>query len=104
MIRLIKLYKNYIIACLALAAMAYGFVIFKRKMSKTNPVTGKVTSKFGKRTAPLPGASTNHNGVDIGVPIGTEVKSPWDGTVKKVYSNALGGKQIIIDHSNGYTA
>lgn len=95
--------KNYIIAAAALIALAYGFVIFKRKMGKENPVTGKVVSKYGYRKHPITGEYKLHNGCDISVPIGAEVKSPWDGTVKKVYTNAVGGNQIIIEHSNGYT-
>lgn len=68
------------------------------------PVPGyhQVTSKFGPRTAPTAGASSIHNGIDIAAPIGTPVVAPWDGIVAKVYSNAAGGNQLIIDHDNGY--
>lgn len=57
--------KNYIIAAAALIALAYGFVIFKRKMGKENPVTGKVDSKYGYRKHPITGEYKLHNGCDI---------------------------------------
>jgi murein DD-endopeptidase MepM/ murein hydrolase activator NlpD len=66
------------------------------------PVKGRVTSKFGYRKAPTAGASTGHNGLDIGVPIGTAVICPANGTVKNVYSNNAGGNQLIIEHTNGF--
>ncbi len=37
------------------------------------PCNGPITSGYGKRVAPVPGASSYHNGWDIGVPIGTPV-------------------------------
>lgn len=83
----------------AIAVIAY---LYFTRWRKVQPVKGKVTSKFGPRTAPLPGASTNHNGVDVAVPVGTEVHAPWAGTVENVYSNSLGGKQMILRHNNGY--
>ena len=63
--------------------------------------TIKITSGFGSRKAPLKGASTDHNGIDLYAPINTPVFSPMDGVVEKVYYNDLGGKQLIIRHSDG---
>lgn len=62
----------------------------------------KITSYFGLRTAPLPGASTNHGAVDIGVPTGTNVYATESGTVTTAgyYGNA--GNLVTIDHGNGY--
>lgn len=45
------------------------------------PVKGKVTSPYGRRPRPIKGASTQHNALDIGVPVGTPVKAPADGNV-----------------------
>lgn len=61
----------------------------------------KITSKFGKRQAPVRGASTTHNGVDLAVSPNTPVLSPFDGVVEKLYTNNAGGKQLIIRHSDG---
>lgn len=96
--------KELIIITVTLAAVAAGvwFIFWKRMKSKgVNPVTGRITSKFGKRTAPTAGASTEHNGVDIAVPIGTAVVSPWDGTVQNVWTHASGGLSLAIIHTNG---
>ena len=87
---------------LAAALLAIQFIKSMNKLNAKNPVTGPITSKFGKRKAPIAGASTYHNGVDIGVPVGTEVKAPWDGTVLSTYSNEAGGRQMILKHPNGY--
>ena len=87
---------------LAAALVTIQIIKLMNKLNAKNPVTGPITSKFGKRKAPIAGASTYHNGVDIGVPIGTEVKAPWDGTVLSTYSNEAGGRQMILKHPNGY--
>lgn len=68
----------------------------------TIPLKGRVTSKFGKRTSPASGASTNHNGVDISASIGTAIVSPLDGTVADINTHTTGGKQLIIKHTNGW--
>ena len=63
----------------------------------------RITSQFGQRTAPVAGASTNHNGIDIATPIGTPVVAPADGTVTLVNNVPnMGGKQIVITHNDGY--
>ena len=67
------------------------------------PVPGhtRITSKFGPRNAPTAGASTNHGGIDIGAPTGTDIVAPWDGRVRSVYSTEGGGNQLVIDHTDG---
>ncbi|GHV46504.1 hypothetical protein FACS1894180_9260 [Bacteroidia bacterium] len=62
----------------------------------------RISSKFGLRKAPTAGASTNHNGIDIACPTGTQVVAPADGVVKSVYSNNTGGKQLVIEHTEGW--
>ena len=56
-----------------------------------------VTSPFGPRQSPVPGASTNHPGVDLKAPTGTPIRSPISGKV--VYAsmddNACGGTIAI---------
>jgi len=69
-------------------------VLWRRK--GVDPVKGRITSRYGMRNGKL------HNGTDIAVAVGTPVKSPWRGTVSETYTNSAGGKQIIINHSNGY--
>lgn len=66
------------------------------------PSVGRVTSDFGPRTAPVPGASTFHRGVDLGAPLGARVQSTAPGRV--IHAGPLGGagNAVIIDHGNGY--
>ena len=65
----------------------------------TPPVEGKITSHFGYRIAPMKGASTGHPGIDIGVPVGTPVKSIADGTVIAANGGMRGyGNGIFVDH------
>lgn len=71
----------------------------------TFPVSSnyKISSYFGQRTAPTAGASTNHQGIDIAVPIGTSVLSAASGTVTNVAYNASRGNYVEVQHSNGFT-
>ncbi len=91
-------------AAIAATIIAVYLIIkaIRRMKQPVNPVTGKVTSPFGKRNAPVNGASTVHNGVDISVPEGTIVRSPWDGHVSDTYTDNAGGLQMIVVHNNGY--
>jgi murein DD-endopeptidase MepM/ murein hydrolase activator NlpD len=60
------------------------------------PARGTITSKFGWRWG------RRHNGIDIGLPVGTPVKAADGGTVK--FSGKYGGfgNLVIIDHGDGY--
>ena len=63
------------------------------------PVEGKITSDFGYRKSPIAGATTNHSGIDIGVPIGTPVKAIADGTIIAANGGMRGyGNGVFIDH------
>ena len=67
------------------------------------PVAAKITSGFGYRTDPKTGKPKEfHNGIDLAVPVGTQIKSPMTGVVDAVTSVGDGGNQIIIKHTNGY--
>jgi len=67
-----------------------------------NPVIAKITSKFGKRIAPKPGASTYHSGVDLATPLGTDILCPADGVVGMVGNDSLNGNYLKVVHDNGY--
>lgn len=62
---------------------------------------GRITSGFGGRTAPTKGASTNHKGVDWGVPIGTTVMASSSGTVVKAGWASGYGYVVYINHPDG---
>lgn len=65
-------------------------------------IKGRLSSPFGMRIHPITKEKKFHNGVDIGIPTGTDIFSISKGEVKNVYTNEKGGKQIIILHSNGW--
>ncbi|HHY13841.1 MAG TPA: peptidoglycan DD-metalloendopeptidase family protein [Thermoanaerobacterales bacterium] len=60
------------------------------------PVSGKITSLFGKR------GREYHTGVDIGAPTGTYVKASDSGTVTFAGTSGNYGRLVKIDHGNGY--
>jgi len=71
------------------------------------PVNGRITSGFGARSAPVKAdgtrGSTNHMGIDIGVPVGTAVRAPQVGTVESVGYSPTMGKYVILNHGAGVT-
>ena len=71
--------------------------------SMIRPVSGgKTTSGFGRRIAPTKGASSYHDGIDIGVPVGTNVKAVLDGTVQvSTSSNGGYGGYVELRHKDG---
>lgn len=54
-----------------------------------------LTSNFGPRWG------TNHNGIDLAVPTGTQVKAAADGVVVQSGWNGGYGISVYIDHGNG---
>lgn len=71
-----------------------------KKMIWPLPGDPNVYSKFGPRKAPLPGATTYHQGVDIGGKYGAQIVAALAGTATVSYS-ATGGNRVVINHGNG---
>jgi len=71
------------------------------------PKSGRITSDYGYRSAPVKGASTFHQGIDIGVGNLTRadrtVVAALAGTVIETGYSKSGGNYIYIDHGNGLT-
>ncbi len=65
--------------------------------------SNRVTSGFGPRNTGIPGASTNHKGVDIGAPYGSDVLACDGGTVLTATWSDSYGYYVTISHGNGYT-
>ena len=68
----------------------------------SNPLPGApITSGFGPRVPPAPGASSFHAAVDLGMPTGTPILAADGGVVE--YSGRKGGygNFILINHGNG---
>jgi murein DD-endopeptidase MepM/ murein hydrolase activator NlpD len=51
----------------------------------------RIDSPFGYRNTGIPGATTNHQGIDIGCPSGTPVYAPLDGIVINAYDTTPNG-------------
>ncbi|MCI8652109.1 MAG: M23 family metallopeptidase [Angelakisella sp.] len=62
----------------------------------------KVTSEFGYRQNPTGAGSEGHTGLDIAIPLGTEVHAVKDGKVLFVRYKQTGyGYHVAIDHGGG---
>ncbi len=74
-----------------------------KKIPLNWPVTGRITSRFGRRRDPFTGRRAFHEGIDIKNQTGTEIRATADGVVKKVtYDRGGYGWYLVIDHRNGY--
>ena len=62
---------------------------------------GHITSGFGGRSAPTKGASTNHRGIDWGIPTGTSVMASASGRVSRAGWASGYGYVVYIDHPDG---
>ena len=59
----------------------------------------KITSEYGFRFHPITGLYTHHNGLDIGVPAGTEIHACMSGKATVINSGNAGlGLHIIIEN------
>ncbi len=63
-------------------------------------VAGTITSGFGSRKSPTAGASSYHQGIDIGVPSGTPIYAAAAGTVTTAGYNRAEGNYVMIYHGN----
>lgn len=64
---------------------------------------GRVSSKFSfRRKHPISGVVRPHLGVDLAAPTGTPIMASADGRVKFVGWNGGFGKQVVLDHGNGF--
>lgn len=59
-----------------------------------------ITSHFGNRTSPTTGASSNHSGIDIAAPIGTDIYSVTSGIVIYAGFNGANGCTVQIKSNN----
>ena len=65
------------------------------------PSSGRITSAFGKRTSPTAGASTSHQGIDIGASSGSAIVAAAGGEVVISTYSASAGNYIMIHHGGG---
>lgn len=68
------------------------------------PVEGQILNPFSHgelvKSKTL-GVWKTHDGIDIGAPLGTEVKAMTNGTVSEIFTDPLWGICIAIDHGDG---
>ncbi len=62
-----------------------------------------LTASYGMRMHPFYKTLKSHQGVDYTIPEGTRIFATADGVVKSTTTNSTSGKEITIDHGNGYT-
>ncbi len=67
------------------------------------PATGRITSYFGYRIAPLPYASEYHTGIDIANEPGTSVYATADGVVRYAGWASGYGLSMVLDHGFSYS-
>lgn len=65
------------------------------------PSSGRITSGFGERSSPTEGASTNHQGIDIGAGTGSDVLAAASGTVTIATYSYSAGNYVMISHGGG---
>lgn len=65
------------------------------------PASHRITSYFGPRSAPVPGASTDHKGIDIGAAGGSHIVAAAAGRVTTSAYSGSAGNYVVISHGNG---
>jgi murein DD-endopeptidase MepM/ murein hydrolase activator NlpD len=65
------------------------------------PATRSISCGFGPRVSPTGGASTDHKGIDLAAPAGSDVLAAQSGTVIESSYNGLSGNYLVVAHDNG---
>jgi murein DD-endopeptidase MepM/ murein hydrolase activator NlpD len=68
------------------------------------PARGWISSWYGWRSDPFSGARSFHNGLDIGVDLGTPVRAAMDGVVTDTGYNSGLGNYVVLGHHAGWTS
>ena len=66
------------------------------------PASHRITSTFGGRASPGGIGSTNHKGIDIGAPTGTQAVAAASGAVYYVGYNVARGNYVMVNHGGGF--
>lgn len=67
------------------------------------PFDSGMSSGWGARSRPMPGATANHTGIDWAKPRGTPVQAAFSGEVVTAGPYRGYGNAVIVDHGNGLT-
>lgn len=66
------------------------------------PITGVITSRYGKRQDPLKKGTAFHTGIDFRGKRGEKIHATGDGVVTKARYSDTYGNYVEITHGNGY--
>lgn len=72
-----------------------------RKLSYQLPVSGRLSSRFGRRIHPIDRTAKFHTGLDLAVPRGTSVQAAAGGEVSFAGWSGGYGNLLIIQHPDG---
>ncbi|MBN2799234.1 MAG: M23 family metallopeptidase [Deltaproteobacteria bacterium] len=61
----------------------------------------RVSSPFGDRVHPTLGTRRFHNGVDLAIPVGSQVHAPRRGVVRAIRRGGVSGVALILLHGEG---
>lgn len=65
------------------------------------PSSSRITSEFGSRESPTKGASSNHQGIDIGASTGSNIVAAAGGSVVISTYSYSAGNYVMINHGGG---
>lgn len=65
------------------------------------PSSGRITCGFGNRTSPTAGASSYHQGIDVGAASGSNIVATKSGTVVTASYSSGAGNYVMIYHGDG---
>ncbi|MGE5664566.1 MAG: M23 family metallopeptidase [Deltaproteobacteria bacterium] len=67
------------------------------------PAPGRISSSYGYREHPKSGEEKFHSGLDVSVPLGTQVKATADGIVSFAGWTPGGGNTVVVEHGHGFS-
>lgn len=65
------------------------------------PAGSEISSTFGSRESPTEGASTNHQGIDVRAPLGSNILAAAEGEVTLSTYSYSAGNYIMVNHGGG---
>lgn len=65
------------------------------------PASHRITSGYGNREAPMPGASAYHQGIDVGASQGSAIVASASGRVTTAAYSSSAGNYVVISHGGG---
>jgi len=78
------------------------FIVFLKQLPLGRPVSGKISSLYGRRRDPLNHRKAFHAGLDFHGNRGDKVHVTGSGVVKQSGYQRGFGKCIVVDHGHGY--